>query len=531
MLQEAENGVDHMEEVVQEYQIQLQRRLEVANASATVIAFDIMEMDDQADNIEREIQELQQAIEDYMSRGIFRALFGLAKATFCIAVESSKGSVGGVAGCIASALGGIDQADREMIEAVLQGLGELANVIHNAVDVAESWDFTGMTLDTLSTAALRGSVEAKKRGPDFLTLNDFAAFYIGAIQAELGNKIDYNFADLSMIIAKIAAVGQCLVEETAHFSDTLLHAIEKQDELTVAQNDLERAIQYVEDINLMMDQLQETQEHYEEDMDAAREEYEAKVEELSKAFENATQEILDQFHEDISILITSFESTFLELENMYNQQVSNAMTTVLRKRYGLREQSMTQRSMVFTLFADYCDATFYHAFSPCHGSDIPLMSDDFLTIIEKLGKIQWGAITSSESLPGVPIQFGNPNPIRLYIHDNETFLYDQPVGLLRNNSLVRINIQSYDKYEHFKDFWRVRVSMLRMILLDENDKPLASPGEGFGEQIEVLIKYPTIFNDTSFDRKVCQFMSPKFICSSDYYYSEGKHIEQFKAAF
>jgi hypothetical protein len=50
---------------------------------------------------------------------------------------------------------------------------------------------------------------------------------------------------------------------------------------------------------------------------------------------------------------------------------------------------------------------------------------------------------------------------------------------------VEVNLLRYDVQENFKRFWRVRLDMFRVILLDEFDKPIPSPGTEFGGYIQV----------------------------------------------
>ena len=88
---------------------------------------------------------------------------------------------------------------------------------------------------------------------------------------------------------------------------------------------------------------------------------------------------------------------------------------------------------------------------------------------------------------------------------------------LRNNSRVDINLASYDFNGNFDKFWRVRLNMMRVILLDEFDKPIPSPGTDFGGYIEIHVAYPTLFNDTSLNLEKVAFLAQQFPCKSDYY--------------
>ena len=80
-----------------------------------------------------------------------------------------------------------------------------------------------------------------------------------------------------------------------------------------------------------------------------------------------------------------------------------------------------------------------------------------------------------------------------------------------------INLCDYDLNNNFDKFWRIRLKMIRVILLDEFDKPIASPGVEFGQYIGVRITYPTIFNDTNLHRDKMSFLAQNYFCDSDYY--------------
>ncbi len=87
---------------------------------------------------------------------------------------------------------------------------------------------------------------------------------------------------------------------------------------------------------------------------------------------------------------------------------------------------------------------------------------------------------------------------------------------------MNINLADYDKYGNFNTSWRVRLDMFRVVLLDEFDKPIPSPGRSgtsgtSGGHIQIRITYPTIFKDTNLAGKKLSFLAQKFYCSADYY--------------
>ena len=58
--------------------------------------------------------------------------------------------------------------------------------------------------------------------------------------------------------------------------------------------------------------------------------------------------------------------------------------------------------------------------------------------------------------------------------------------------------------------------MMRVVLLDEFEKPIPSPGSGFGGYIRVGITYPTTFNDTNFQNDKFSFLAQDFFCMAEY---------------
>jgi hypothetical protein len=95
--------------------------------------------------------------------------------------------------------------------------------------------------------------------------------------------------------------------------------------------------------------------------------------------------------------------------------------------------------------------------------------------------------------------------------------------ILKNNSRVDINIADYDVTHYFDQFWRVRLNMIRVILLDEFDKPIPSPGIEVGQYIGIRITYPTLFVDANLNKDKFSFLAQDFLCAADYFtQGEGK---------
>merc|ERR1739838_813903 len=172
--------------------------------------------------------------------------------------------------------------------------------------------------------------------------------------------------------------------------------------------------------------------------------------------------------------------------------------------------------MIMELYIDYCDAKFYHSFTDCK-STIPLMSDKFEVLLDKLSEIKWDSITDSNNLPGIPIKFG---PVKITVED-DLDQYRYPISTLKKESRIDVNIKEHDPYHNLDKYWRVRIDMIRIVLLDENEDPLPSPGDELGEEIQSLITFPTIFNDTDYFKAGHTFLCQDYFCPADYYATEA----------
>ena len=152
----------------------------------------------------------------------------------------------------------------------------------------------------------------------------------------------------------------------------------------------------VENIKIMIDNLEQQQETFINETETARMEYEKEVEELKQAFDNATAEEKKAFEEEITKSFEEFVRVLESMEQQYNDQLAEVMSSLQRKKFGLRDASMNQRTMVLNLFVDKCDTMYYNSFHLCDSHDTPMISDDFSTLLLDLKQIQWDTLTSTD---------------------------------------------------------------------------------------------------------------------------------------
>ena len=273
----------------------------------------------------------------------------------------------------------------------------------------------------------------------------------------------------------------------------------------------------------MLEALEHQQEEYENNVEASRKAYEEKVSELEKAFDDITAEERKEFEENINMLFDNFTTTLDSMEKKYNYAIGEVMNSLQSKLFGLRDASLTQRSMAMPLFYDACDVLFYSSFTLCSPDELPMMTDQLETILEALSSIQWDSLADIGMLPTPPTNF---DWITIFLVDDDSKV-QYPVKTLKETGSLSVNIKEQDPHHRLDDFWRTRISKIRLTLLREDDTPIPSPGESLGEEIYVFVQYPTAFNNTNEYREKFKFLGQEMYCSADYITDRGKVFSQY----
>jgi len=401
---------------------------------------------------------------------------------------------------------------KDMLEDVFDKVNAVVRIIED-ID-SDALDRMAFDLPTQFKSALNAATELVKSGPSFDQLKNIGA----ARMPELEYATGVDVSEMMAAMANAADTGHALTEATSKFSDTVLELANTKDELRVAQNDVDRAIEEVQRIKDMLDELEAHRDDYLVYMAEAQLTYEYEVNKMKSQYHNMSDAMREEYKERITASFQQYQQVFLQQRAQYNTGLSQLITSITDKSFGLKSHSMNQRGMILSLYVDFCDAYFYHSFSVCDETDIPLMSDSFELLLEKLSDIKWDSVTSDSNLEGVPIDFG-PNWI---IIEDQPDLYKYPVSSLRNTSQMDFNLKDYDEINAWDRFWRIRLDMLRITLLDEADTPIPSPGQQFGQEIQSLITFPTVFNDTTIDRESHTFLCQNFYCTADYITDGGE---------
>ncbi len=213
--------------------------------------------------------------------------------------------------------------------------------------------------------------------------------------------------------------------------------------------------------------------------------------------EFSLQELRKEFQENITKQFDVYKEQFNTMRENYNVQMDLLMNGIVQsmlwipmfhfngtlglkeKAYSLKINSLNLRSMLQVLYTDYCDATFYFGFIECDPSTIPLMSDDFDVMLSKLNNLRWDILANVQNVPGgkvacywrlfylpsfspgTPTSFGPSG----FIVEDQPDEYLFPVTTLVNNLTVSLNLADYINNN---GYWRVRIEMIRMLLLDKN---------------------------------------------------------------
>jgi len=511
MLAAAENSLEHIQAVIDKYKVEISRFLTVASASVSVQEdlLDRLKLD--AGSVQNEVEDFEDAVEEYKHEQEVKAAWGIFKAVVGIFEGFVKGYFDptAIGDAIDTAIqGALDIADiiNELME-ILESVGDIKDMIED-IDL-DGLDDIGVSMDTDFKVALQAAVDLKIKGPRFDDLKNLARVKLNAISHEI------DATDLMMAIQNLCDVSQRMTGEVAEFADNMLMLAERNDEIEVAYSDKERATEEIENIRQMIEDLMAAKQDFEEKRQRDKEDYENALDAMEEEYANMSAEMREGYRMDITAKFDKFKANFQASKEAYTSSLSELTDSIQRKSYGLKEHSMLQRSMLLSLYTDFCDAKFYHSFMLCSTEEAPLMSDNFELLLQKLSALQWDSITSTSNLPGTPIKFGYPNPVWLTLEDQPQN-HNYPIQLLKNNSKIEVNLRDYDVNGNFDRFWRVRIDMIRLVLLDSQLDYIPSPGTQFGDDIQVLVTYPTLFNDTDQNSSRFLFLAQDFVCTSDY---------------
>ena len=397
LLEEAMNSVEEYEDTVQKYTTQVERFQVKVQDDTTVLKDFNTKLHTSMDNLNVEIDHFSDAVGEWYQEQIMKSFFSFLGAIVSIFTAGFMGKedddldLGGI-------IGDLEEAIQVLKDIQALG-GEISEIIKMMQDLNFD-DLNDLSADPTTDfmTALKSASELKTKGPRFDELDNIADNELSIINAETDYGID-GFDKLIMAIKKVSSIGRELITSSATFAEDLLSLAERNDELSVAQGDLQRAIADVETIKETLEKLQESANNYNNTMNSVQQDYYDKIEEMKEQYEQMEEEMRQKFIEEIKERFEKFKQTYDEMRDSYLQALDESSTAVQDKIYGLNIASMTQRSMLMVLYRDFCDTIFYHSFTICNEDDVPLMGDEFDKLLLKLNNIAWDSITSSSNLP------------------------------------------------------------------------------------------------------------------------------------
>ena len=149
---------------------------------------------------------------------------------------------------------------------------------------------------------------------------------------------------------------------------------ERKDELALAQKDLVRATEQVEEIEAALGDLEQAKNDYASNMNTTKEEYENAIEEMKEQYEHMTEEIRQQFIKRINerymdfhgknsqitfcqifLLLLNFfsfiayQAQFTSMRENYRSAMESMILSVEDKSYSMKVASMTQRYSLISI--------------------------------------------------------------------------------------------------------------------------------------------------------------------------------------
>eukprot|EP00088_Acartia_fossae_P022001 TRINITY_DN2331_c0_g1_i9.p1 TRINITY_DN2331_c0_g1~~TRINITY_DN2331_c0_g1_i9.p1 ORF type:complete len:783 (-),score=160.54 TRINITY_DN2331_c0_g1_i9:107-2143(-) len=521
-LDEAIKSQAHIDALIGKYEAQIQRLNDLVKSSVDVQTQLMQRLKDNTNNMDHEFEKFKQAIEDWKHAQEVKAVFAIFKAVLSFGIGLATGNPEDLD--ISDVIGDIQEIFELLMELVeiIESCQDIQDMI-NDLDIDNLADIN-LSMSTNFKDSLQTMVKLKLKGSDFDELERTATVKIDAMNQATNFEIS-GADDAMMACLSVSDVGHQMISEASDFADVLLQLSEESDNLAVAQEDREKTQQQIENINRELEELRQMREQFMKDREKAKEEYEKQIEDMKNNYEEITEEMRAEYKEKITKSFENFKSTFGALSQSYNGQMSRLISSIHQKFYGLKEHSMNQRAMILSLYIDYCDADFYNSFKKCEDQNLPYMSDSIDTLLGKLIEIQWESVVSNENIPGTPIEFSGTFEVDSL---NTEILYGGKknfiVETLKNTSEVDINLKDLDTENRFDDFWRIRLESLSLILLDSDGFPLQSQGTSFGQEIQIRIRYPTVFNDIDNKKNSNSFLAQNFACNSDYI-TRGSDIE------
>ena len=401
--------VDKLNDEIERYSIESTRSLQLQRSR-------LEDLNEAGETVDKEQETMEHEIDIYMAKQVIKLFAGI--------VTSIVGIVGAFAtGNPAAAGAGINAGKKaaqnaKKIEELFENFQEMVETIHKIQELlevslgvddidAEIPEFNGDLALNISENwrnALENAYNLKSKTKMFTELMINAEPTLNDVGPATDGNV--NPTPLKQALLTYSERGTQLIQESVNFADIMMKLADLAGDLKVAELDLSLAVQQVKDVEKMLEDLIADHEEYKQSNDQRRDEYQEKTDEFAGAFNDASEELKEQFRIEITELFNNFKEGFEASNKQYIERMNNLTAGLYTKVASVKQHSMVQRSMIVNLYQDFCDGLFYFSFADCIAEgNIPTMSDDFGTLLFKLKQLEWDAITSAEALPDDPENF------------------------------------------------------------------------------------------------------------------------------
>ena len=415
---------------------------------------------------------------------------------------------------------------------ILEKLVELTQTIWELVDVLMSVGDFYEILDTLSfdpsnavdlsldyRKTLATTTDIQLQAPKFIKLKLFGEIVVERMNIMTNNDID-SIIDMQKALIGASDTGKLMITQASRTADILLKLLKQKDELEISINDKERTVEEIRKIDSELEDFKTNIRKTSERKKIANRQYESDVNELFVKYTNATNSQKEYYKKKVTGSFKNLQNEIKSLESKYFIQLSSLQTSIHQKFIGLREHSMNQRLLVFDLFMNYCEVEFYNSFTSCETFDLPSISDDFDTILDKLNKLKWNTISSNSKIGGKPQEFKAKDfridPATKAKQNGNLSLI---VQTFKETGQVYINLANLEEGQQLlKMYRRIRVQTVKIRLLNQDRNIIYSKNS---EEVTIKIKYPNQFIDHDTQQRAHNFWGQGFTCTS--VYGRGKY--------
>ena len=252
----------------------------------------------------------------------------------------------------------------EGVQDILETLIELMDVLKTCDDILDildeiDIDDIGAMANDLSTNykdAINNGKELAMMGAQFDEIKNLASSRIAAVDQMTGGDIADDTGKMKMAMFELADSGNRLIKASSKFVDAVIQLTIFLNELTMAQNDLERAEEEVSRIEQALEDFEKEKEDFWNQREDDRKNYEDEINRMKEEYDQMTEERREEFKKTITALYDKYKKSFDAGLKAYQSSIGLIIQSIHNKWIGLKDASMSQRSMLLSLFLDYCDA-------------------------------------------------------------------------------------------------------------------------------------------------------------------------------